>query len=310
MPDSAQLLAILAIWSVLGLLGYFGLRHWLIRQRVRDRLRSEWTSEELESRLEASFSRNFLTRWLYVSGYRTPNASAVFLLLSFVGLVLGATIVALILWSGVATQFADLLRLIPGGVGEVFLPIAWVSPWFGGLLLTTLPTLYVRAARRKRIQQIEQDLPLQLDLLATLAEAGLSFDSALDRILEAQPAGRPLAEDFRLFQVDILAGRARIDALRRLMQRVDVAWFSIFISALMHAEQVGSSLASTLRTQADDLRMRRRERALAMAMAIPVKLLFPLIVCFLPGIMTAALGPVIYQIVQVLDSFLRGSLGQ
>ena len=232
------------------------------------------------------------------------------MLLSLLGLVLGGALVALILWSGVATQFADLLRLIPGGVGEVFLPVAWVSPWFGGLLLALLPTLYVRAVRRKRIQQIEQDLPLQLDLLATLAEAGLSFDSALDRILEAQVGDRPLTEDFRLFQVDILAGRPRTNALRRLMERVDVTWFSIFISALMHAEQVGSSLATTLRTQADDLRMRRRERALAMAMAIPVKLLFPLIVCFLPGIMTAALGPVIYQIVQVLDSFLRGALGQ
>lgn len=310
MLDSSQLLVILAIWSVLGIIAYFALRHWLIRQQVHDRLRSEWSPEFLERRLHGSVSKNFLTRWLYVSGFREPSATLIFLLLTMLCLSLGAGFVTLILWSGVATQFADLLRLIPGGVGEVFLPIAWISPWCGGLLLTTLPTLYVRSARRKRIQQIEQDLPLQLDLLATLAEAGLSFDSALDRILEAQTSGRPLAEDFRLFQVDILAGRARVEALRRLMQRVDVTWFSIFVSALMHAEQVGSSLASTLRTQADDLRMRRRERALAMAMAIPVKLLVPLIVCFLPGIMTAALGPVLYQIVQVLDSFLRGSLGQ
>jgi pilus assembly protein TadC len=157
---------------------------------------------------------------------------------------------------------------------------------------------------------VEQDLPLALDLLATLAEAGLGFDSALDRILTTQRSNRPLAEDLRLFQIDILAGRQRVEALRRLMQRVDVAWFSIFVSAVIHAEQVGSGLAQTLRTQADDLRMRRRERALALAMAVPVKLLFPLIVCFLPGVMTAALGPVVFQIVQVLDSFLKGSLGQ
>lgn len=310
MPVQSQLPAILAVWSVVGVIGYFSLRRFLIRQQIRDRLMSEWTLDQLERRLEGSFSRNLLTRWLYVSGFRDPIAPLVFVLLSLLGLLLGGVLVALILWSGAAVQFAEILRQIPGGVGEVFLPIAWVSPWFGGILLTALPTLYVRAARRRRIEKIEQDLPLQLDLLATLAEAGLSFDSALDRILEAQPPGRPLAEDFRLFQVDILAGRLRIDALRRLMERVDVTWFSIFISALTHAEQVGSSLASTLRTQADDLRMRRRERALAVAMAIPVKLLLPLIVCFLPGIMTVALGPVIYQIVQVLDAFLRGAIGR
>ena len=87
-------------------------------------------------------------------------------------------------------------------------------------------------------------------------------------------------------------------------------WFSIFVSAVLHAEQVGSGLAQTLRVQAEDLRIRRRERALALAMGVPVKLLFPLIVCFLPGIMVAAMGPVIYQIVQVLDQFLQGSLGR
>jgi pilus assembly protein TadC len=148
-----------------------------------------------------------------------------------------------------------------------------------------------------------------LDLLATLAEAGLSFDAALDRVLESQRRDRPLSQDFRLFRLEILTGRPRIESLQRLNRSVSVPWFSIFVSALIHAEQVGSGLASTLRAQADDLRNRRRERALATAMAVPVKLLFPLIICFLPGIMIASLGPIIFQIVQVLDQFLQGGGG-
>jgi len=112
---------------------------------------------------------------------------------------------------------------------------------------------------------------------------------------------RPLGQDMRIFQVDILAGRSRIEALRRLMKRVDVAWFSIFISAVIHAEQVGSGLAHTLRVQADDLRNRRRERVLALTMSIPVKLVLPLVICFLPGIMLAAIGPTAYQILRVMD---------
>jgi pilus assembly protein TadC len=159
------------------------------------------------------------------------------------------------------------------------------------------------------VTAIEQDLPLTLDLLATLAEAGLSFDAALDRVLETQRRERPLAEDFRLFRLEILTGRGRVDALQRLNQHVNVPWFGIFVSALIHAEQVGAGLAATLRAQADDLRNRRRERALALAMAVPVKLLFPLITCFLPGIMIAALGPIIFQIVQVLDQFTRSTFG-
>jgi tight adherence protein C len=68
---------------------------------------------------------------------------------------------------------------------------------------------------------------------------------------------------------------------------------------------VGASIAETLRHQADDLRQRRREQALVVAQALPVKLVFPLIVCFLPGIFISTLGPVLYQMIQVADSVLR-----
>jgi len=40
---------------------------------------------------------------------------------------------------------------------------------------------------------------------------------------------------------------------------------SIFVSALVQAEQLGMGIAGILRRQADDLRDRRRERALAFA---------------------------------------------
>ena len=83
----------------------------------------------------------------------------------------------------------------------------------------------------------------------------------------------------------MLAGRPRIASLRRLARRVDVTAFTIFVSALVQTEQTGSGVAEVLRRQADDLRDRRREQAVAIAMALPVKLLFPLVICFLPGLL-------------------------
>ena len=62
---------------------------------------------------------------------------------------------------------------------------------------------------------------------------------------------------------------------------------TILISALLQAEQIGSGVAEVLRSQADDLRQRRRERAIEFSMALPVKLLFPLVICFLPVEATA-----------------------
>jgi tight adherence protein C len=85
---------------------------------------------------------------------------------------------------------------------------------------------------------------------------------------------------------------------------VEVPWFGIFISAIAQAEQLGSGLAEILRIQAEDLRQRRRERAMAFAMTIPIKLLFPLVVCFLPAIFVFSIGPAFYQIAQTIDTLL------
>jgi tight adherence protein C len=142
-------------------------------------------------------------------------------------------------------------------------------------------------------------------LLATLAEAGLSFDSAIARIQESESGKRPLSQEFRIYQRDNLGGIPRLESLRRLAHRIDVASVSIFVAALIQAEQVGASLAETLRAQADDLRDRRKLHALLLAQALPVKLVFPLIFCFLPGIYYSVLGPVIAQFVDVVDSVLR-----
>ena len=306
--SSTQITLLMLVWTAIAFTAAFIWRMVVVRRRTQNRL----TDHGLDDALLTEHSvdqRSRVSWWLYRAGFRGSSATVVFTALSLLGLVCGAGVIWACYWFGPIDLAEDLLRTIPGGVGEVFVPFVWLSPWLAGGLLAFLPAVFVHLRRKRRVRQVEQDLPITLDLLATLAEAGFGFDSALDRFLETQPLGRALSEDLQLFQIDLLAGRPRVDALRRLMQRVDVAWFSIFVSAVIHAEQVGASLAQTLRVQADDLRMRRRERALALAMGVTVKLLFPLIVCFLPGVMVASLGPVVFQIVQVLDSFLQGTIG-
>ncbi len=155
------------------------------------------------------------------------------------------------------------------------------------------------------MQAVEQDLPLALELFATMGDAGLGFDAALAKIVHAQDRHRPLVIEFVNFQLDMLAGMSRLQALRQLARRVEVGSLTSFTSALIQAEQVGASIADTLRHQADDLRQRRREDALLQAQALPVKLVFPLVICFLPGIFISTLAPVIYQMIEVAGGVLR-----
>ena len=270
------------------------------RQRVRGRL---YAGPELPPTTEDS--RNGFVMWLVRAGYRSPTAPAKFLTATAAAFGLGIVVLLVVLRSGLGVVARRALEDFPGGIGEIFLPILYVGPWVLALTVAMLPTLLVRAARRTRVERIEQDLPLFLELLATLSEAGLGLDAGVDRILRAEDEDRPLFTELRFFQRDLLAGRPRVAALRRLAARVDVSSLSSFISALVQAEQSGAGIAGVLRRQADDLRDRRRERAIGFATALTVKLLFPLVICFLPGIFVATLGPTFFQFFQLADKVIR-----
>jgi tight adherence protein C len=208
--------------------------------------------------------------------------------------------------------FESLLNAIvgvPGSAGDVLALVLQGGPWIVFLIAALVPTIAVRTRRRARMQAIEEDLPLALELFATMAEAGLGFDAALARIVRAQGSDRALSSEFVNFQHDMLAGMSRAQALRQLGRRVDIPSLTSFTSALIQAEAVGASMAETLQHQAVDLRQRRRENALLQAQALPVKLVFPLVICFLPSIFVSTLAPVIFQMIEVADSVIR-SAGQ
>lgn len=296
---------ILLLWLLGMILLASGVQRLLLRQRARDRVFAATEPEPLPSEEDLGF----LARWLFVAGYRSPQAPTLFVA-SALGLALfGLALAFLLSTSGLLHALARGLERFPGNIGQIFLPFVYAGPWLAGVIFGSLPWLTVRRARRLRVSQIEQDLPLFLELLATLGEAGLGFDAALARILDAQPGDRPLTQELRTFQVEVLAGRPRIQVLRRLSRRIDVTTFTIFISALVQAEQSGAGIAGVLRRQAEDARDRRRERTLQTAAALPVKLLFPLIICFLPGLFVAALGPVAWQFFQFIDAVTRGARG-
>ena len=247
----------------------------------------------------------FLRRWLMLAGYRDPNAPTAFVAATLLMIGLGFVAVFVAGQSGLTGSIAGNIALLPAGASEIFLPIVYLAPWTVLLMLAVMPWLVVRRARRQRVENIEQDLPISLELMATLSEAGLGFDAALARTLESVMEDRPLARDFRSYQSDLLAGRTRVEALRRFARRIEISSVTILVSALVQAEQLGTGIARALRHQADDLRDRRRERANAFAMALPVKRMFPLVMCFMPGIFVWTLGPFFVQLFQIADTFVK-----
>ena len=290
--------------AILALAAY-ALRYLMLRERTRSR----WNDERMDSvssALESSSPRGWLSAWLYLAGYRNPFAVPIFVFATLACGLLGFGAATLFVVSGLQRFMERTVVLVPGGVGETFLPVVWVAPWIIAILLVCLPLTVVRSARRSRVALMEQELPLAMELMATLSEAGLGFDSALIRILKTRLAGRPLAEELRMYQADLLGGRPRVESLRRLSGRIRIGSISILVSALVQAEQMGMGIAKVLRNQADDIRARRRERAIAFANALPVKRLFPLVICFLPGLFVWTLGPAFVQLFKLTETFTRG----
>lgn len=288
------------------------LRWWILHWRTQQRWYQLTQGERTASAGDAAGGgrssmqmRGWLGRWLYRAGFRDRRAGPIFLVAAVVSMVAGWGLALGFILSGLQAVMEQNVVLVPGGVGETFLPVVWLAPWLLLLMLAAAPWLVVRRARQERIELVEQDLPLALELLSTLSEAGLGFDTALTRILKTRLAGRPLAEDLRMFQADLLAGRARTESLRRLSDRLDIPSVSIFVSSLVQAEQMGMGISRVLRQQADDVRARRRERAIAFANALPVKRVIPLVVCFLPGLFVWTLGPAFVELFKMVDAFIQ-----
>lgn len=278
----------------------------LTRARTRARLMGGEGPDEAPRAAADELEPGTLRHWLTAAGFPGELAPTSFVASSAACTVLGCLVAAGLSLSGLPAQLARTLIELPGGYGGLLAPVPILGPW---VLLATcglVPYLVVNGRRRRRVRETEEDLPLTLELLATLSQAGLGFDAGVARILDARPEPRPLFEELRQLQRDLLSGVPRVRALRALARRLELGPISMLVSALVQAEQMGASLADVLARQAQDVRARRRADVLIKAEALTVKLVFPLVMCFMPGLFVFTLGPAFHQLFQLTASFSRG----
>ena len=74
-----------------------------------------------------------------------------------------------------------------------------------------------------------------------------------------------------------------------------------FIRAVIQADTYGIAIADVLRTQAQEMRLKRLRRAEEKAMQIPVKVIFPLMLCILPVLFIVLLGPAAMDVVNAFS---------
>jgi tight adherence protein C len=147
-------------------------------------------------------------------------------------------------------------------------------------LLFFLPDYWVMSTRDKRQGAMQAKAADTIDQLTICVEAGLGFDAALARV--ATTTEGPLTEELRHTISDIRAGVPRAQALRTLADRAQIVEIRQLVTALLQAQKHGVPLAQTLRVQSAEMRLKKKQRSEEKAAKLTVKMLFPIIFCFMP----------------------------
>jgi len=218
--------------------------------------------------------------WLIQAGYRDARHVSMYVGSRILFALLGFLIV-------IAISGFDSLGLLIGVGGFGFM----------------LPRFILKRMITERQHRIKVGLPDALDLTVICVEAGLALDQAMMRVGEDLRHAHPeLSNEFHLVNLEMRAGKPRVEALQNLAARTGADDIRQLVATLVQTDRFGTSVAQALRVHSDSLRTERRQRAEEQAAKTSIKMIIPLVLFILPSILIVTLGPAIIQLYRTLAS--------
>jgi tight adherence protein C len=201
--------------------------------------------------------------------------------------------------------------LLISGLSLAGRPLTGLSAFVFPLVVCGVGLITPKAVLDNRVnarrQQLEHEFPDSLDLMVVCVEAGLGLEAAFVRVAAEVKESHPrIAEEFGRLSDELGAGRGRAEALRALAERVSVDSIRSFVALLIQTDQLGVSIAQSLRTYSHEMRESRFMKAEEKAMRIPVLMTLPIVACFMPVIIVALLLPPAIDVIRTLIPILTG----
>lgn len=230
------------------------------------------------------------TKKLLVSaGYRSRDAIVVY---TFFKLV-----IPLVFLAGAALY---VYGLAPIGKGPLFDAAVVVG---AALLGSKLPDIVLKNIQQKRLESIRKALPDALDMLVICAEAGLSSDAALKRVVaETSRKSSVLGEELNQTALELSFMPERRQALENLIDRAPLPSVTAFANTMIQAEKYGTPLARAFKVLSQEQRTERMLKAEEKAGRLPATMTVPMMLFILPALFIVLIGP---AVLDILDNFMN-----
>ena len=166
-----------------------------------------------------------------------------------------------------------------------------------GLVSSTVPLLYIRFRRNRRLKIFAQQLPAVLDLLKASLEAGHSLIRGLQAVVDEFPD--PAGREVRMVLEQTRIGVPLAGALEEMLKRVPEDSLRFLVVAVQVQSDVGSSLADVVGRLSETLRNRQRVQMQIRALTAQSRM-SGLIVAFLPVLVLGAFSIIQPNYIQML----------
>jgi len=170
----------------------------------------------------------------------------------------------------------------------------------GAYLGFYLPNIFISNLIQRRQKSIKRVFPDALDLLLICVQAGMSVESAMNKVAsEIGPRSPEIAEEFSVTTAELSYLQERRQAYENLAKRTGIAVVQAVGTCLIQTERYGTSISQALRVLAKESREMRMAEAEKKAAALAPKLTVPMILFFLPVLFIVILGPAFIQVMAV-----------
>jgi tight adherence protein C len=176
--------------------------------------------------------------------------------------------------------------------GEISKGMKILIPMTAAFVGFFLPRILIKNMADKRQQEISLSFPDALDMLLICVQGGIGIEAAINRIGSTIAEHSPtLAEELGILSAELGMLNDRKGAFQGFAARVGSGPARSFATAMLQAEQYGTSVSKAIRVLSDESREARMAAAEQKAASLPPKLTVPMILFFLPPLFIIILGP-------------------